>query len=184
MLCSCILCSCMGYQMGDLIPERTIGIPIFKNKTLYRGYEFTLTTAVEKEILTQTQLQILSPNNADTILKGTITEIQATTVEKDKNKRAIRLDVHVTVLIEWYDKTTQRNILPSTKISDTVEAIVSQGESTEDAISEGLSKIARRIVYAMEHPFWQTPWEKEKDPEEKALEEKKKALEEKEPYNY
>ena len=153
--------SCMGYQMGDIIPQQTISIPIFKNETLYRGYEFLLTNSLHKEILTQTSLQITNANVASTVLKGTILAIRQRTVEKDENKRAVRLDVHVKVQVEWLDKVTNKPILPITTISDTVEVMVAQGESTDSAITQGLSKIARHIIYHMEHPYWNDPYKKD-----------------------
>lgn len=141
-----------GYRMGNMLPPgiRTVAVPIFDNDTLYRGYEFPLTEAVVAEILNLTSLQIAAPKDADTRLEATIKRISQTTVTKDENRLATRLDITITVQMSWHDLRTGRIIMPPRKVAETVEINTSQGETLDNAIAQGLRKLARRIVYTLE----------------------------------
>lgn len=150
-----------GYQIGDVIPQQSIAVPIFHNETLYRGYEFALTKAVISEIFTNTALHVVETDVADTILAGTIKTVAATTVTKDVNRVATRLDVTVAVEIEWKDRKTGKILVPKTTLAETVEAIANRGQTIDSAVSDALRRLARLIIYRMEHPYWEkTPREK------------------------
>ena len=146
-----------GYKMGDIIPHQSIAVPIFHNETLYRGYEFLLSKAVVSEILTNTQLKVTSVERADSVLTGKITKIQQNTITKDENRLATELDITVFLELEWKERETGKPLLPKTSISETVEIKASRGQTLEDAITEALKRLARFVIYAMEHPYWQKP---------------------------
>lgn len=141
--------------MGDIIPQQTVAVPIFHNDTLYRGYEFLLTKAVISEILSSTQMKVASIERADSILAGRITKIEQSTVTKDKNRVATELDITVFLEIEWKERSTGNPILSKTSLSETVEIKASRGQTLEDAITEALKRLARYVIYTMEHPYWQ-----------------------------
>ncbi len=143
-----------GYKMGDIISQQTIAVPVFHNETLYRGYEFLLSKAVVSEILTNTQLKVVSVDRADSILTGKITKIEQNTVTKDENRLATELDITVYLEIEWKERETGKEILPKTPIAETVEVIAGRGQSLEAAITEALKRLARFVIYTMEHPYW------------------------------
>jgi hypothetical protein len=145
-----------GYQMGNLLPQgiHTVAVPVFGNDTLYRGYEFSLTEAVIAEILNLTSLQIATVARADTLLDASIERIAQSTIAKDENRLATRLDITITVHITWRDLRTGKNIVPARKIAETVEINTTQGETLDNAIGQGLRKLARLIVYALEDPYW------------------------------
>lgn len=138
--------------MGDIIPQQTVAVPIFHNDTLYRGYEFLLTKAVISEILSSTQMKVASIERADSILAGRITKIEQSTVTKDKNRVATELDITVFLEIEWKERSTGNPILSKTSLSETVEIKASRGQTLEDAITEALKRLARYVIYTMEHP--------------------------------
>ncbi len=140
--------------MGDIISQQTIAVPVFHNETLYRGYEFLLSKAVVSEILTNTQLKVVSVDRADSILTGKITKIEQNTVTKDENRLATELDITVYLEIEWKERETGKEILPKTPIAETVEVIAGRGQSLEAAITEALKRLARFVIYTMEHPYW------------------------------
>lgn len=146
-----VFASC-GYQVGGLMPHgiETVAVPIFKNQTLYRGYEFSLTWAVGAEILTQTPLRLTSASYADTILDGEIVRIRQNTVTKDENRLATQLDVVLTVAVEWKDQRSGKPILPRQILSETMEIATARGENVQQALNQALRKLARRIVYMLE----------------------------------
>ena len=143
-----------GYHAGDILPAKTISVPIFQNKTLYRGYEFLLSKSVISQLMTSTPLHVTNTARAETMLTGTITEIRQKTVTKDEDRRATELDVNVTVEIEWKDLQNDKYILAKTRVSESMDVVVSIGETVENSITEALKKIARKIVSKMEHPYW------------------------------
>ena len=153
-LLSFIVSAC-GYRIGDLIPPDTIAVVNFQNKTLYRGYEISLTEGLVSEILMRTPLKVMPYGKANTVLSGDIVSIKASTVTKDETRAANQLDVTVSVEVEWKDVREKRTLLPKTRVSETVQVIVSRGENLESAITQSLRKLARFIVYAMEHPYWE-----------------------------
>ena len=147
----CTLTSC-GYKMGFTTPPKykTIAVPIFKNSTLYRDYEFTLTSAVKAEILTRTPLHFASESKADTILHGRITRIHQATITKEEDRLASRLDVTLWVEISWKDRRTNQWILPPVRLAETVEIITNRGENLEGALDKALRRIARYIVFRLD----------------------------------
>ena len=151
---SVLLCSACGYQVGDILKDQTIAVPIFHNNTLYRGYEFFLSDALISELLANTSLKVVHSSRAETILYGTITKIRQKTIIKDENRLATNLDVMVEVNIEWKDKSTNKSIIPSTSLSETIEVSVQAGQDLNKAITEALRKLARKVIYQMEHPYW------------------------------
>ncbi len=141
-----------GYQIGSILPNETIAVPIFHNETLYRGYEFFLTDAVVSEILTTTPLQVVSKNQADSWLKGTIRKLEQQTVTKDEERRATELDITIYVEITWYDKFDKIR-LASKRVAETTQ-VKSNGQNLDSAITEALRKLGRKIVATLEHPYW------------------------------
>lgn len=154
LLVSCSLLAGCGYQVGDILPERTIAVPIFHNATLYRGYELSLTRVVISDLLTTTPLRVVSQSDADTVLYGTIHKIQQFTISKDESRQAIELDVVVETQIRWVKKDGTE-ILPARMISETMHVQVQQGQTVANAIGNSLHKLSRKIVANLEHPYWE-----------------------------
>lgn len=140
--------------MGSLTPHhvQSIAVPIFHNKTLYREFEFSLTEAVIKEILTGTNLRVASLERADSVLKGSIVQVAQSTVTKDESRLATQFDVSITVEVVWEDLRTGEVLLPLQNVSETIEVYAERGESFETAVLLALGKLARAIVYTMESP--------------------------------
>ena len=66
-----------GYTQQELFNTeyQTVAVPIFQNKTFYRGVELELTEALIKEIELRTPYKVTATNTAQTILEGQIVAI-------------------------------------------------------------------------------------------------------------
>jgi len=86
---------------------RTVHVPIFQNTTFYRGMEFDLTEAIQREIPLKSPYRITSdPNNADTELVGTITNFTKNLVLiSPSNGTRVQENV-LTVKLTWRDRRT------------------------------------------------------------------------------
>ena len=102
----------MGYSSNSLYSPayRSVALPIFKNETMMRELEFQLTDALIKEIESKTPYRILGEQYADTLLTGTIKNVELQTISQSTTTG---LDgevlINVTVDFEWLDlKSGQR----------------------------------------------------------------------------
>src|SRR5215213_729468 len=75
-----------GYEYSSLYRTdvRTVAVPIFTNKTYYRGVEFYLTKAIVGNVEAQTPYKVVPQERADTILTGEITRVRARTISDDR----------------------------------------------------------------------------------------------------
>jgi hypothetical protein len=111
LICLLTLTNCasdptIGYSSNSLYANqyKSVAVPIFHNSTTNRNIEFMLTDAVIKEIQARTQYRILSEQFADTLLTGTITNVE---LDMLSQSRTTKLDnemlLEVTMDFEWLD---------------------------------------------------------------------------------
>ncbi len=95
-----------GYSSHQLFPQRyqTVAVPIFENRTFYRGVEFDLSEALVKAIELRTPYKVTSPDSADTILQGTITRVEQDQLSRQRRGGVPQeLEVTLSVDFEWRD---------------------------------------------------------------------------------
>jgi hypothetical protein len=144
-----------GYTTKEVFPKQyqTVAVPMFENRTFYRGIEFDLSEALVKQIESRTPYKVAPPNVADTMLAGSITNI-----EQDRISRTFtgnvpqEMEVRVTVNFEWKDLDRAQTIrsragfeavgryLPTRPIS----------EPFEIAQREAVQTLAQDIVSTMQ----------------------------------
>src|SRR5947209_7218334 len=75
-----------GYQWASLYRTdvHTVALPIFANKTYWRGVEFELTEAVAKELEAHAPYKIVPRGKADTVLEGEIINVRLRTASNDR----------------------------------------------------------------------------------------------------
>lgn len=63
-----------GHKWNGLYRQdvKTVAVPIFTNRTYYRGVEFNLTKAVINQIESRTPYKVVAREQADTILEGEV----------------------------------------------------------------------------------------------------------------
>ena len=98
-----------GYSHKELFSDEytSVAVPIFENRTFYRGVERDLGEALVKEIEQRTPYKVISPNAANTILQGTILKIEQNQLARRRPGGVPEeLEVTITVDFEWKDLRT------------------------------------------------------------------------------
>ena len=141
-----------GYTSRSLIEQnvRSIYVPIFDNETFRRGLEFNLTRAIKEEILYRTQLKIVDKRHADTILTGTIKEVQENVLIENPDAQVVESRVTVKVVIAWEDQRTGRFLMKKRAVSAAAEFIATRDEDVEFGEIEAFSDLATKVVNLME----------------------------------
>jgi len=102
-----------GYTTKEIYPKQysTVAVPMFENRTFYRGVEFDLSEALVKEIQSRTPYKVVSPSVADTMLTGTITSIEQDTLSRTADAALPQQqEVSVRLDFEWKNLDTGRTL--------------------------------------------------------------------------
>ncbi|MFQ5964586.1 MAG: LPS assembly lipoprotein LptE [Candidatus Scalinduaceae bacterium] len=150
-----IVISGCGYSTKSLINRNisSIYIPIFENETFRRGIEFDLTKAVKNEIMSKTNLRIVSKDSADTILYGTLQDFKERVLTQNVRDTLVESEVRLFVDIKLVDGRTGRTLVNKKKIRQTTEFIVNRGETLDSATEEGVVNLAKTIVNLLEEKW-------------------------------
>ena len=90
----------------------TVAVPIFDNKTYWRDVQFELADALIKQIEATTPWKVVDSANSDTLLKGTITNVNLTRLAKSPTTGLAEQDVYsITVDFEWRDQRSGRTLV-------------------------------------------------------------------------
>lgn len=146
-----------AYSTRSGLPEhiQTVAIPVFGNKTFYRGIESDLTRAVIERIEQDPNVRVVN-DGEDAAVTGEIVRVAKRVVtETDKDDpAAVRLTVVVEVTFEDFvqgKKILDRVPFQSHRVSSRagvydLERGGSESEAVEQALRELADEIARRTV--------------------------------------
>lgn len=102
-----------GYNAKELFPAeyQTVAVPMFENKTFYRGIEMDLSEALVKEIEARTPYKVVQRGGAGTELTGTITAVEQDLVSR-RASGGLPQEVEVIVVVDfaWKDLRTGQPI--------------------------------------------------------------------------
>src|SRR5436190_19593589 len=75
-----------GYQWSSLYrgDVNSVAVPIFTNKTFYRGVEFNLSKAVVTQVEAKSPYKVVPRERADTVLEGEIQNVRVRTLSNDR----------------------------------------------------------------------------------------------------
>lgn len=108
-----LLAAGCGYAAKDTFPTeyRTVAVPIFENKSFYRGVEFDVTEALVKEIELRTPYKVVKAGAASSELSGTVTAVEQNLVSR-RAIAGVPQEVEVTVRVDfaWKDLRTGQPI--------------------------------------------------------------------------
>ncbi len=155
LLClTCALAGC-GYSSQELFPEKylTVATPIFENRTFYRGVEFALAEAVTKQVESRTPYKVVSPGVAQTILEGTITDIQQNQLSR-RRPGGLPQEVELTITVDfvWKDLGHGGGVIRDRRGFQAVGRHVPTagvGEPYEVAQRQAVQRLAEDIVSTM-----------------------------------
>lgn len=97
---------CAGYQMGSVKPEayahiNRIAVPTFQNRTLEPRVSVLMTNAVIKQIQMDGTYEITTQNNADAVLRGSITRIERSQLRSERNDTFQSTELLSYLVIRW-----------------------------------------------------------------------------------
>jgi hypothetical protein len=147
-----MLASGCGYSTNPLEYEgvETIAVPVFENKTLWRGHEFVLTQVVCQQIRQFTGYRLVDrPQEADLVLEGEIVDYRLPVSVEDRDDRAVESQVAMTLRLRVRNNRVGKQLFCRQR---TVVAEFSglRGESELTARNECISKLARWVVSCLQ----------------------------------
>lgn len=153
--CYLLLATCSGCGYAPLSPTaavKTLSVPIFENKTFWRGYEFELTNLVQNEILTRRpEYQIVSnPTQSDLVLIGEITNISKPVLVEGVQDRTIQSQIAFTLKITIKDRRTGKTIHEEQR-TEPGEFVGQRAENEDSARRQASEKLARWVTVVLEN---------------------------------
>lgn len=139
-----------GYSFRSTFPAevRSVQVPIFANSTSEPGREYLLTEAVIKELQAR-GFRVVQNATADSILTGTITQIELRRLSQDPKTGLVQeLGLSATVDFEWKDSRTGKPILARRGFSaaDSFAPARGGGEPIEAARNSAFAALAKDLV--------------------------------------
>ncbi len=131
---------------------RTVGVPIFENRTFARGTELALTEAVIKQIQQQTPWRVVAADRADTVLEGAITDAQIDTLSTSRRSGLVEEQAYtLTVRFAWRDNRTGQTRVVRENFSAVGVFAPARGvgERLEVGQRDAIDELARDIVAGM-----------------------------------
>lgn len=121
---SLMLAGCANYRLGTTLPPhlKTIFVPTFENRTVEPNIEQKITTAVRRQFQHDGQLKIVSAENeADIVLKGTLTSYDVDSLLRDKNNpnATRRYRATITCKLDARERETGKAIVEQTVTGNT-----------------------------------------------------------------
>ena len=115
LVCLIAFSSC-GYRftpVGGIVPEgaKTIAIPVFINRTFEPYIDVEVTKAVVDEFLTDGRLKVTSLENADLILRGSITKFDLTPSTYTTDAYVAQYTVNIGVNLSIEDQRTGKLLM-------------------------------------------------------------------------
>ena len=143
-----------GYRVAETYPTAyaTVSVPIFENRTFYKGIEFALAEALTKQITSRTPYRIASPGSADTVLQGSITRVEQFSVARTgESSLPEQMEMQVTVNFQWKDLRTGEDIIDRVGFTAVGRYIPTQpvGEAVQVAQFDAANSLAQDIVDQM-----------------------------------
>ncbi len=143
-----------GYSSKELFPTQyqTVASPSFENRTFYRGIEFELAEALVKQVESRTPYKVVAPGVAQTILEGTITEVEQTQLSR-RRPGGVPQEVELTITIDfiWKDLSSGEVIADRRGFVSVGRYVPTSGigEPFEIAQHQAVQRLADDIVSAM-----------------------------------
>ena len=153
-LAGCSTDPARGYAFAEPYDAsvRTVGVPIFANQTFARGTELTLTDAIIKQIQQQTPWRVVSPDKADTVLEGAVTQAELGVLSNSPRSGLTEEQTYrITVRFAWRDNRTgetrvARENFAATGVFAPVRGV---GERIEVGQRDAIDELARDIVASL-----------------------------------
>ncbi len=141
-----------GYSLGYRAPPSvtSIAVPIFHNATfpLRRELEFALTSATRKQIQTRTSLVLVDSDEADMVVKGTISDFRERVVAEGRNDEKLESRVLITVSLLVEDYQNKKRWEERIRVDEPVS--FDAGETIETGRQRAIEDLAEKIVNTLD----------------------------------
>lgn len=133
---------------------RTVAVPIFTNKTFYRGLEFSLSKAVVTQLEGRTPYKVVSREQADTLLTGEIVNVGVHMVSRSPfNALPQEQLFFVVVNFTWKDLRTGQMYVERHSFEQSAPYYPTLGEDQYAGAQDNLEKLALAIVEELQAPW-------------------------------
>lgn len=144
-----------GYSSASAWPSeyRSVSVPMIANRTYARELPAQLTEAIVKQIEAVTPYKVTGQGAADTLLRGTITDVRLQEISKSLvTGLGEEVAVRVTLDYEWLDLRTGKPIVARNGFVGTAVFIPSRPtrEPLELAGFEVVQQLSREIVDSLQ----------------------------------
>lgn len=95
-----VLTGCAGYRLGSMLPPevKTVFVEVVQNETTEPNIEFDVTQAIISRFQRDGSLKIASRDNADSVLRVTLTEYRLAPAVYEKDRRTAAEEYRVTIV--------------------------------------------------------------------------------------
>ena len=135
------LAGACGYSLagrGTFLPAyiRSVGVPLFENKTQLFGAELTLTERVRGEFISRGRYQVVTGDTGvDAVLRGEISAVTVNPSGFNDQQLATRYTITLTAKIEFRDLKSDKVLWENPSLTFREDYEVSSGLSATDASS-------------------------------------------------
>ncbi|MCP4716628.1 MAG: LptE family protein, partial [Deltaproteobacteria bacterium] len=157
------LCSGCGYRLatpdGPLLDTvSTIAVPYFKNKTFEPGAEALFTAAFVNEFIESRRIGVVSAQEADAVLRGTIVKLVDDAIAYNSDDKAQHYRVHVILDVTVEDRRSgkmlwQRKGLQHSEEFPVSGNIVFSEAAKREALKTLADDLAERVHDSIMHGF-------------------------------
>ena len=129
-----------------------MAVPIFENRTFYRGMEYDLTEALVKEVQQRTPYAVSDAGRADTLLSGQIVSVDQRLLSRtDSAGLPQELEVEVVINFQWQDLRTGDVIVDRRGFASVGRYVPTQpvGQRFEVGQHAAVTRLAQDVVSAM-----------------------------------
>lgn len=138
-----------GYAWQSLYRDdiKTVAVPVFGNRTYWRGVEFALSKAVVNELESQTPYKVVERSSADTILEGEVAEIHVRTISNSPQTSEPQEQIYaVSVNFKWTDQRTGKILVTRQRFQQTAPFYPTLGEGRFVGNQLNVERLATAIV--------------------------------------
>jgi lipopolysaccharide assembly LptE-like protein len=142
-----------GYQWRSPYREdiKTVAVPVFVNRTYYRGLEVTLSQAVIEDIETHTPYKVVPKERADTILEGEITAAKTATLGiSPQTALPQEQEFDVEVSFTWKNLRTGQIMVQRKNFDEKASYYPTLGEDPSVGSQSAVEKLALSVVQELQ----------------------------------
>ena len=133
-----------GLYRGDV---KTVAVPIFVNRTFYRGVEFDLSKAVISQLESRTPYKVAPRERADTLLEGEIIGVNVRTLSRNEFNALPQEQLYAVIVnFTWKDLRNGKILTIRHNFEQTAPYYPTLGEGQFAGKQENVERLALAIV--------------------------------------